>query len=86
VATTVGDLPRVITHEETGLLVPPGDAAALFAALLRLLDHPEEAQRMGEAARARSTETASWSTVAERVEEVYLRAVKARDAEPVGAP
>jgi glycosyltransferase involved in cell wall biosynthesis len=73
VATTVGDLPTVVEHERTGLLVPPEDAASLATALLRLLDDPEEAQRMGNAARARSAESASWATVAEQVEAVYLR-------------
>jgi glycosyltransferase involved in cell wall biosynthesis len=75
VATTVGDLPAVVDHERTGLLVPPEDVASLAAAVLRLLDDPEEAQRMGDAARARSAESASWATVAEQVEAVYLRSL-----------
>lgn len=79
VATEVGDLPAVIEHERTGLLVPPGDVAALAAGLVRLLDHPEEAQLMGEAGRSRSAEGASWSTVAERTEAVYLRCLTQRD-------
>ncbi len=81
VGTTVGDLPAVIEAGETGLLVPPGDAAALAAALVRLLDDPAEAQRMGEAARARSAEGASWADVAELTEAVYDRALAARDAD-----
>jgi glycosyltransferase involved in cell wall biosynthesis len=36
---------------ETGLYVPPGDPAALRAAIRHLLDHPEEAARMGAAGR-----------------------------------
>lgn len=35
----------------TGFEVPPGDAGALAAAMLRLLGNPDEARRMGEAAR-----------------------------------
>ena len=61
VGTTVGDRPAVIDDEETGLLVPPGDAATLAAALPRLLDRPDEAQRMGAAGAARSASGASWS-------------------------
>lgn len=75
VGTTVGDLPAGIEHEETGLLVPADDPVAFADGLIRLLDHPEEAQRMGEAGRARSAEGASWATVAERTEEVYLRCI-----------
>lgn len=36
---------------ETGLYVPPGDPAALRAAICYLLDHPAEAARMGAAGR-----------------------------------
>jgi glycosyltransferase involved in cell wall biosynthesis len=86
VATTVGDLPAVVEHEVTGLLVEPGDGAALEAAILRLLDRPEEAQRMGEAGRARSEETASWATVAERTEEVFVRVLRRRARPEDGTP
>ena len=58
--------------------MPPADPGAFAAALVRLLADPAEAQRMGEAARARSAEGASWATVAERTEEVYRRALAAR--------
>jgi len=81
VGTRVGDLPAVIEHERTGLLVPPGDAAALAEALLRLLDRPEEAERLGEAGRAESAQGASWATVAERVEQVYRRVLAGRDGD-----
>lgn len=37
---------------ETGLYVAPGDAGALRAAIRHLLDHPEEAERLGAAGRA----------------------------------
>lgn len=73
VATTVGDLPAVVEHEETGLLTPPEDVPALAEALLRVLDEPALAERMGQAARSQSAEGASWSTVAERMEEIFLR-------------
>jgi glycosyltransferase involved in cell wall biosynthesis len=86
VATSVGDLLTVVENERTGLVVPPEDAESLAAALLRLLDDPHEAQRMGEAGRARSAESASWATVAERVEGVYLRHLAERsDGEPSAA-
>jgi len=41
----------VIVDGETGVYVPPGDAAALRAAIAHLLDHPAEAERMGYAGR-----------------------------------
>jgi len=38
----------------TGLEVPPGDAGSLASAIRWVLEHPDEAKRMGEAARERS--------------------------------
>jgi len=40
-----------IVDGETGIYVPPGDPRALRAAIERLLERPEEAARMGQAAR-----------------------------------
>lgn len=40
-------------HEQTGLVVPPADAAALREAMLRLRAQPELARRLGLAARSR---------------------------------
>ncbi|MCS6852608.1 MAG: glycosyltransferase [Gemmataceae bacterium] len=51
VATAVGGNTELIEHERTGLLVPPGDAPALAAALARLLDDPPLAERLGRQAR-----------------------------------
>lgn len=53
VATEVGGNPEVIVHGETGLLVPPGDAHALSAAILTILENKEMALRLGAAGRKR---------------------------------
>jgi glycosyltransferase involved in cell wall biosynthesis len=37
VATSVGGIPEMVTHEESALLVPPGDRKAMTVALQRLL-------------------------------------------------
>jgi glycosyltransferase involved in cell wall biosynthesis len=52
VATDVGGNPEVVTHGETGLLVPPGDPGALAQALGEVLDDPARAGRLGAAASA----------------------------------
>ena len=52
VSTRLPSIEELVTHEETGLLVPPGDAAAVADALRRLLLDPEERRRLGERARA----------------------------------
>ena len=46
VATAVDGIPEIITHEANGLLVVPGDPAALAAACQRLRDDPELAARL----------------------------------------
>jgi len=54
VASDTGGLRDIVGHEQTGLLVPPGDAIALRHAIARLLADPEERERMGAAGRERS--------------------------------
>lgn len=54
VATQVGGVKDLVTHHETGLLVPPGDSQALASAIVTLLNDPEGAQRMARAGRERA--------------------------------
>ena len=54
VASAVGGIPEVVVDGETGLLVPPNDAAALAVAIRRLLAEPELRRRLGEAGRRRA--------------------------------
>lgn len=53
VATDVSGTRGVMRDGETGLLVPPSDAAALAQAMAALLAEPERAAQMGAAARRR---------------------------------
>jgi glycosyltransferase involved in cell wall biosynthesis len=69
VATDVGDLPEAVQDGVTGTIVPPGDPAALAAALDALLGDPERARALGDAGRARMLGASSWSAVAQRVHE-----------------
>lgn len=53
IAAALGGPAETVAHAETGLLVPPGDPAALAAAIDQVLAMPVEAQRaLGAAARA----------------------------------
>jgi glycosyltransferase involved in cell wall biosynthesis len=49
VSTRVGLVPDAIQTDISGLVVPPGDTPALSAAVLRLLDDPQLAQRLARA-------------------------------------
>ncbi len=54
VASATGGLPEAVVDGETGLLVPPGEPAALAEALVSLLRDPRRARQMGEAGRERA--------------------------------
>lgn len=82
VATTVGDLPSAVADGETGLTVPPGDAAALARALEEVLDDADGAARLGAAGRERVLAHSGWPIVAERVE-TELRALSAERRGPI---
>jgi glycosyltransferase involved in cell wall biosynthesis len=72
VATTGGALPEVVGADgETGLLVPPGDAGALAAALGRVLDDADLAARLSDAARRRVLEHFTWRACAQGTVEQY---------------
>lgn len=63
VASRTGGLADIVLDGKTGLLVTPGDAAALAGALSRLLDDPGERARMGKAGRARAESDYDWRQV-----------------------
>ena len=50
-ATSVGEVPSLIRHRETGLLIPPNDIDALVTGLKTLLTNPELRQQLGANAR-----------------------------------
>jgi len=80
VASRVGGIPEVVVDGETGLLVEPGDPAALAAALRRVLDDPPRAARMGEAGRRRVEAHFAWDRIAERTMTVYGEAIDSKSA------
>jgi glycosyltransferase involved in cell wall biosynthesis len=71
VAGDVGGLRDLVVHEETGLLVPPGDVAALREALTRLLGDADLRRRFGEAGRARIAEHFTWRRFADETLRAY---------------
>jgi glycosyltransferase involved in cell wall biosynthesis len=70
IASRIGGLPDIVVDGESGLLVPPGDAAALRAAIARLIADPELRARMGQAGHAR-VDRFRVSTVVPKIESVY---------------
>ena len=75
VAARVGGLVDLVDDGVTGLLVPPGDAAALARALRSLLGDGARAEAMGRAARARWEERFSPAPFYEATQRVYEEAI-----------
>jgi len=72
IASRMGGLTDMVEEGVTGLLVPPGDEAALRQAMERLLADPALRARMGEAAKRKVVEFQAGSVVP-RIEQLYRR-------------
>ena len=73
VASDVGGIPEVVERDVTGLLVPPRDASALSAAVIRLLRDPALAGRLGGAGRARVERRFTADRMVQETLDVYHR-------------
>lgn len=72
IASAAGGLGDIVKHEETGLLVPPADPAALAAALSRLLTDPALGKRLAAAgAEAAAAKEYGPQAAAEELEKIY---------------
>jgi len=76
VASRAGAIPEVVGEDGTcAVLVEPGDAEALAAALATLFDDADRRERMGAAGRARVLQRYSWTAVAARTADCYADAI-----------
>lgn len=71
IASDAGGIVDIVKHEQSGLLVPPGDALALAAALRRLATDPAQARALGEAGYRRLTEHFTWASIVTRWISIY---------------
>ena len=75
VASHSAGIAEAVEHGHTGLLVPPGDPAALAAALRRLIAEPALRQRLGAAARSAAAERFGALAQSRRLEDILLRVI-----------
>jgi glycosyltransferase involved in cell wall biosynthesis len=71
VTTHVGSIAELAKPDETALVVPPENAAALRGALERLLGDPPLGKKLGEAARAHCVARYSREGMLDRMEAIY---------------
>lgn len=72
IVSSVGALTDIVTHDSTGIHVPPKNAEALANAIEGLLSQPEVRTRLGVAGRLRVEELYTWERVARLTEKIYL--------------
>jgi glycosyltransferase involved in cell wall biosynthesis len=82
VVTNVGGSAELVEDRRSGLVVAPGDARALGAALVEFYEHPDERRAFGDAARSRIAECFSIDRTIEQTYELYreLAAQRGREA------
>jgi glycogen(starch) synthase len=73
VAARDAGLPEVVVHQKTGLLVEKEDSIGLARALTFLLEHPEVAVQMGQAARQRVQEVFSLERCIDAYDALYQK-------------
>jgi glycosyltransferase involved in cell wall biosynthesis len=71
VATSVDGVPELVAHQRTGLLSPPYDPAQLAENILWMLDHPQEADRMGQRGKERVVPAFSAEKMVEEIAALY---------------
>jgi len=79
VASNVGGIPDLVKPGESGILVPPGDAQALATGIMRLIDQPEVARKMGQQGR-RLSRHYSMEMMIEKIESLYEELLPKRSA------
>ncbi len=72
VSTAVGDLPDMLEGGASGCLVPPGDAPAIAAAVVGLMEDPQRARALSQRGRARAMHY-SWDSVRQQWASLYDR-------------
>lgn len=77
VASRVGGVPEILDHGG-GVMVPPGDAPALAAAMLQLIEDPDRRGELGRAGREVVRDRFSIESVADRTIALFERIARAK--------
>jgi glycosyltransferase involved in cell wall biosynthesis len=75
VATRVEGTPGLVDDHRSGLLVPPDNAQALAQAILKLLENPPPAARVGAQGCSRALAALGMNRMLKRIDTFYCRAL-----------
>jgi glycosyltransferase involved in cell wall biosynthesis len=84
IASAIGGFAELLVDGRHGFLVPPGDPAALSAAMARLCDAPETRAAMGAAVAELGRAIPGWDAIAARTTEFYRTLLTARQNQRSG--
>jgi glycosyltransferase involved in cell wall biosynthesis len=76
VTTHAGSIAELARHDETALVVPVKDAAALRVALQRLIADPALRKTLGDAARRHCAANYSYQGMLDRMEQIYRQVLR----------
>ena len=85
IATEISGIPELIIHEETGLLVPERDPAALAEAMARLAQAPELGEKLAAHGRAKVLAEFDLNRNAQLLYHEFLKVMTSPPASPAGA-
>ena len=70
IGTNVGGIPDIIKNEETGLLIPPRDSAAIAAAIVKIFKNKDRAEQLAKTAQ-KNLHRFDWTAIAGQVSDLY---------------
>ncbi|MEM0449107.1 MAG: glycosyltransferase family 4 protein [Methanomassiliicoccales archaeon] len=76
VTTNVGGIPEMITNDQEGILINPGDSKMLAETLISLIENDNKRKKLGEAARKKAIQEFNWNITAKKTELLYESILK----------
>ena len=82
VATDAGGIPEIINNRDTGILVSPGDPAALASGILWMLSNPDQAKALAKKGRKKVIKQFSNKVMVEKNIRIYQKLTSERRNQP----
>ncbi|MEQ8839144.1 MAG: glycosyltransferase [Lacipirellulaceae bacterium] len=81
IASKVGGIPDAVVHNQTGLLTPERDEAALAEAIMHLIDNPVKAKAMGAVGLQFAQQKFNWERITDELVTAYCKLIGRDSAE-----